>query len=256
MDRKFRSYQRQTRFDYRRCVEAKQSYHADKMKNLERTIIVTMRSWSTAINMLADAFAVVLISFYGATSGLSVPYDPSVIASWVQAVGSIAAIIGAFVVGRYQAEEQHKSATKVQDAALARRWLTVKALLDIVYQQCLDIEPSFDGESDFGNLAFVMHYDAQSFSQALGRVQAIPLFELDSEVLVSSVVGVSDMAQSVKSWADEGCFRARGTRRSLDASDRAVKEAARHDLALLKSYYQAAVRVTGGTAISTARAMI
>lgn len=174
-------------------------------------------------------------------------------ASWVQAVGSIAAILGALFVGRTQSEAQHTSALEIQRAALHRRWATVKALLDSLYQQCIDVEKDFDGDGDFGNLSFVLRYDSTAFGEALDRLRSIPLFELDSDVLVTSIIGVSDSARSLNMWIAEGQQRALGESTELEASDAQVKDVARDQLARLKKHYAAAVMVAGGKPITTPR---
>ncbi|CAB3782184.1 hypothetical protein [Paraburkholderia fynbosensis] len=212
-----------------------------------------VKNWRSVLGMLGGIIAVVIVSAYGATSLGKKPYDPSLMASWVQAVGSIATILGAIFVGRTQSEAQHKSALEVQHAALRRRWATVKALLDPLYQQCIDIENAFDGDHDFGNLSFALRYDSTAFEEALDRLRSIPLFELDSDVLVTSIIGVGDSARSLKMWIVEGQRRALGKPTGLDASDAQVKDVARDQLARIKKHYAAAVMVVGGKPITAPR---
>ncbi|MEK6290079.1 MAG: hypothetical protein V4793_01610 [Paraburkholderia tropica] len=66
-----------------------------------------MKGIQRAFYVLAGIVGVLLLSYYGATSVGSKPYDPSLMASWVQAVGSIAAIVGAiWVAFRQDFKEQ------------------------------------------------------------------------------------------------------------------------------------------------------
>lgn len=66
-----------------------------------------MKGMQRAFYVLAGIAGVLLLSYYGATSVGSKPYDPSLMASWVQAVGSIAAIVGAiWVAFRQDFKEQ------------------------------------------------------------------------------------------------------------------------------------------------------
>lgn len=63
-----------------------------------------MRGWKFLGGLLLALAATVLVALFGATSALKKPYDPTLMAYWMQAIGSIAAILGALWV----ASEQHR----------------------------------------------------------------------------------------------------------------------------------------------------
>ncbi|PRX19155.1 hypothetical protein B0G75_13918 [Paraburkholderia sp. BL18I3N2] len=63
-----------------------------------------MRNWRVVLGVLSGIVAVVVIAGFGATSAGTKPYDTSLMANWMQAIGSIGAIIGAVWVS----SEQHR----------------------------------------------------------------------------------------------------------------------------------------------------
>jgi hypothetical protein len=63
-----------------------------------------MRNWRVVLGVLSGIVAVVVIAAFGATSAGTKPYDTSLMANWMQAIGSIGAIIGAVWVS----SEQHR----------------------------------------------------------------------------------------------------------------------------------------------------
>ncbi|NIF94950.1 hypothetical protein F3J18_06735 [Burkholderia sp. Ax-1720] len=86
------------------------------------------------MSVLAAILAVVIISDFGATSAGTKPYDPSLMASWMQAIGSVAAILGALWIASEQSRreiarraEESKQADYVLQAELA--WLSSDIVL-------------------------------------------------------------------------------------------------------------------------------
>lgn len=61
-----------------------------------------MKNWKSVLIVLSGILTVLLISILGATSAGHAAYKADVMAAWVQAVGSIAAILGAFALARLQ----------------------------------------------------------------------------------------------------------------------------------------------------------
>ncbi|MBB1630289.1 hypothetical protein [Cupriavidus sp. UME77] len=165
------------------------------------------------------------------------------IAAWVQAVGSVAAIVGAFAIANRQSRNQHESAMQLDREKLRRSWSSAKAILDALVQQCLEVAPAFEGDGKFGNVAFAGKYEAESFQKALRRVDSIPLFELDSTELVTAVVGLQDEATYLVRWIDEGIKNSQSV--LTDAlSDAMVKEIAQGFLQRIKGHYAVVVDVT------------
>ncbi len=69
-----------------------------------------MYGWKPALGVVAGVAAVGGLSLAGATSLWTKCYDPSLMASWVQAVGSIGAILGAFAVSQTQLRHERSKA--------------------------------------------------------------------------------------------------------------------------------------------------
>ncbi|NSX14043.1 hypothetical protein HTY52_08155 [Cupriavidus taiwanensis] len=83
-----------------------------------------MKAWRWFGAVAVGVIAVLLISLAGATTFWTSPYKPDLMASWVQAVGSIAAIGGGVAVLRVQlrhAEAQRKADRDADRAALGRQ---------------------------------------------------------------------------------------------------------------------------------------
>lgn len=77
-----------------------------------------MKNWKAALAALGGIAAVIIISAFGATSGGTQPYKTEYMASWMQAVGSIGAIVGAFLVAQYQTQKQ---AQQIRDSVAQAR---------------------------------------------------------------------------------------------------------------------------------------
>ncbi len=177
------------------------------------------------------------------------PRQSSDWASWVQAFGSIGAIVGSVFLTKQQIDAQHRSAVLLEHDSRLRRWQSVKALLDSLYQQCLDVEEVFQRDGDFGALDFIGNYYEKSFDDAIGRLNEIPLFELNSDKLVFSVIGMKDDAETLSTWIKEGSKRGPGFPTEIEASDYWVKEVAKTSMISLKKHYLTAVSITGGHAV-------
>ncbi|WP_034784123.1 hypothetical protein [Janthinobacterium lividum] len=124
-------------------------------------------------------------------------------AAWVQAVGSIAAIIGSFFFGRTQSDRDRENALHIALAANREKWATVKAIVDNLYHQCRAVAPGFDEpEEEFGNIAFVLSYNKEQFARALQLVESIPIFELNSDRLARYVIDFQRDARKLGGFVD------------------------------------------------------
>ncbi|KWK74113.1 hypothetical protein [Burkholderia ubonensis] len=85
-----------------------------------------MKDWKSLVAVLAGVAAVIVISIFGATSAGTQPYKADYMATWMQAIGSIAAILGAIWVSRD--ERRHARQLRDEDQQRARRRLTTDVL--------------------------------------------------------------------------------------------------------------------------------
>lgn len=174
-------------------------------------------------------------------------------AGWVQAIGAIAAIAVAFGIGIHQSTQQKLTAIDLLDETRRRKLATVKAVIDDLFQQCLDVEHEFqDVERDFGNVQFFFSYQKTQFETALSRVDRIPVFELDSSELVKAIIDFQRHARDVKMWIEAGLNAVQGTP-DEELWDYNIKQMGALSLQDIRSDYSAAVEVTGGERIREPR---
>lgn len=75
-----------------------------------------MKPWQWVAAMVGGVIAVLVISHAGATTFWTCPYKPDLMASWVQAVGSIVAIGGGVALLRVQLRHAENQRTADRDA--------------------------------------------------------------------------------------------------------------------------------------------
>lgn len=164
-------------------------------------MIINLNYWNTRViryPMLASAVIFALV-----ITGLVCDLTKSDWSSWVQAVGSVAAIVGAFFFGRSQSIRDRENALHLAQVANKEKWSTVKAIIDNLYRQCRDVAPGFaNEEEEFGNIAFVLSYNKDQFDEAVKLVESIPLFELNSEALARCVIDFRRNARRYGGWVD------------------------------------------------------
>lgn len=117
-------------------------------------------------------------------------------AAWVQALGAIAAIAGAYFLGERSASHQLEIATQTRDRELAERRSSLKAILDEVYVRFKRIEPSLNDNGAFNFSAFTQVSDDQ-LSRTLDLLDKVPLFELDSGELTQAVITIQTACMSL-----------------------------------------------------------
>ncbi|MEW9586518.1 hypothetical protein [Paraburkholderia sp. DGU8] len=69
-----------------------------------------MKNWKLVCGALIGTFAVIALACYGATSAGTKAYDANLMASWLQAIGSIGAIVGSFALVKHQMTLQRRFA--------------------------------------------------------------------------------------------------------------------------------------------------
>lgn len=171
------------------------------------------------------------------------------LSGWVQAFGSIAAIIGAFYIGKHQADIQLAVASKARQDLLQDRHSTVKSVVDRAYQKCLNIEPEVQKEGDLGNLAFVMTYHDADFSNAIQLLDAAPIFDLGSGQLVEGLLSLRAAMHSIQGWMDVHRKKVTNTLADdLSITDEDLREFLRRALYRAKAAYHQTIEITGGPA--------
>ncbi|WP_454752092.1 hypothetical protein [Cupriavidus necator] len=144
-----------------------------------------MKNFKLPLGLLGTGLGVLLVAAYGATSGGTVPYDRNAMASWVQAIGSIAAIgAGAWFV-QFQARLQRRA--KLQ-AVLAIVDTCLKAMLP------KQVVPQDD------NAAYNVYsgLNPNPIAYAYENLKAFPLHEIPSS---EAIVAVSEAVEAFRELA-------------------------------------------------------
>lgn len=179
-------------------------------------------------------------------------------ASWVQAIGSIAAIAGAFLVGRHQGEIQMEVAAKERRDLLNDHYSTIKGVVDRAFQKCLNIEHYFRDDGPFGNLAFVISYSEDDFSSAIRLLTEAPIYELRSGELVEGILDLRDAMQSMQEWIQLHKVNSKTKNvepedPDFETDDDVLKEFLRSDMSRARNAYERVIAITGGEPRSKAQ---
>ena len=176
--------------------------------------------------------------------------DATVVAYWVQATGSIAAIFGAFAIGNSQNRHNRQIAADLANEAVKRKWSSIKAVVDELHQQILDTQPAFsDINEDFGNLAFLFRYNEKYFELSMARVNAIPIFELESDQLVTAIVSFQRLASAMQTWISVSHDLMFGRDPEFECDAQQIKPLALETIENAKVAYGKIIHVTGGTQV-------
>ncbi|MDX6014730.1 hypothetical protein [Cupriavidus necator] len=170
-----------------------------------------MQGWKSVLGALGGTVAVIAISIFGATSAMTKPYDPSLMASWVQATGSIAAIAGAYLLGlrqeraayRLQEQAEVREAQRMRDTIRA----VAKAGVDravaaerLLFTPDLDVNPT---PFIFGGVSAIV----ERIEEARRAMTAIPLHQIGKAEIVLSVsdltFALADFAETLRETEQE-----------------------------------------------------
>lgn len=179
-------------------------------------------------------------------SGFNQELSKSDWAAWVQAVGSIAAIIGSFFFGRTQSDRDRENALHVALTANREKWATVKAIVDNLYHQCRAVAPAFEkpGE-EFGNIAFVLSYNKEQFARALQLLEGIPIFELNSDRLARCVIDFQRDARKLGGFVDYAKEFIAGRVRDEGVNAQNIKATANELVTALHEAYEEIASIVG-----------
>ncbi|MBR8507402.1 hypothetical protein SAMN05443026_5833 [Burkholderia orbicola] len=137
----------------------------------------------------------IFVAWLGATTFGTAGYRIENMAYWIQATGSIAAIGGAYFLGRREEVFQRDLAEKARADHLANRHSTLKALVDDAYARAKKLEFSTRDEGDFGMLAFVS-VSADTMQDSIDQLRSLPVFDLESGELVEPSLESADVAKA------------------------------------------------------------
>lgn len=166
-------------------------------------------------------------------------------AAWVQAIGSIAAILAAIWVGDRAARKASDHAEKMHSLITEKRHSAMRAILDDADFQCRYAARDFEGDGDFGNLSFIFSFNLRKFDAVLAAVEGIPLHELDSYHAAEGIAGLRNsmirIKQTIQSVLDPSRPPSGG-----DEPDDWVKDLGRNQCDEARAFYSLAVVALGG----------
>ncbi|WP_124920697.1 hypothetical protein [Burkholderia sp. Bp9099] len=150
-----------------------------------------MKNWKTVLSILIGIVAVILVSVSGATSVGTRPYDPSLMASWMQAIGSVAAIIGAYWVAERQGRAGRLLAMEMDKIAQRRQYEAYRAIVENGSKRACDLkELAVGAKADV--FAIYWQNTERVYGDAISALTEIPLHSLGSYKAVNAVVGMKD----------------------------------------------------------------
>lgn len=146
-------------------------------------------------NSLAKGFLAftigLAVAIFGATSAGTIPYNADIMASWAQAVGSVAAIVWAGKVANDQMTAQRLLQEHAARMVLAQRLESFIALCDVAMEEVgiparlIGDEPDSDDPPELflsrakNLLAYAFtHYEPKTFEGLAAALNAFPIHEL------------------------------------------------------------------------------
>ncbi|MGZ2748346.1 hypothetical protein [Burkholderia stagnalis] len=137
------------------------------------------------------------IAYLGATNLLNSAYNEVTMAYWFQAVGSIAAIFGAFAVGRMQEIAARKQADRDHARALQSKRLASRSIADAAYSAILDLRNVIKNDRiDWDS--FPLFYREDVFAELITSISKIPIFELEKAEAAECVIGMQSAMLSIR----------------------------------------------------------
>ncbi|MBR8037890.1 hypothetical protein KDW40_07970 [Burkholderia cenocepacia] len=117
------------------------------------------------------------------------PGSSSEWASWVQAIGSIGAIIGAYFFGKWQAHAAEEQASRAREDVLKGKQLAARTVADAAFNEVKAASKAI-GDSYLMWGAFHFHYRPGVFSAQIDAIGRLKLFELDDAEAMRSIIGL------------------------------------------------------------------
>lgn len=173
----------------------------------------------------------VLTFVFAPMTGAYAPVSSADAAAWIQAVGSIAAIIGSFWLGRRQAEEARRLAVTMAVSAKIERERAYYKIVDLLYYALENIGVEMK-KSDYEQ-AFQSIWEHHARSRCGGLTaafDALPLHELGSSSRIlyaselrSTANGIIKLADLAASQIKAGNKLGPGLLEALDAYEKTIK---------------------------------
>lgn len=95
-----------------------------------------MNNWRYVLSALLSIVGVVAVATFGATSAGMKPYDSNLMASWMQAIGTVVAILGAFAIARHQLNSERAARAEESASKAATVVLSLQVMANEIARMC------------------------------------------------------------------------------------------------------------------------
>lgn len=181
------------------------------------------------------------------------PIGSADLAAWVQAIGAISAIAGAYILGERQARAALDNSIKAQKIAVLEKQRAFFAICTAADNRARNIWEIYKGDK-FSQTLRYSTYDESVVRSIVGALAAIPLHEIDSPDAIEALLNMKDQfvfaANAIRQYEDD---RKNGHAQNADIERIFCQNVQRH-VALLFEYYETlknTIGLTGESASST-----
>ena len=130
-------------------------------------------------------------------------------AAWIQAIGAIGAIIGAFTVASNQAKNDRRQALDLRRLERKQGRAGIRAVAEHANREAIAIELAFKAMPPFAFQMFVQNTPVISIPDAIRALESIPLHETASADAVAGFIGLKSALQLLHS--EVGSYLAAGS---------------------------------------------
>lgn len=172
-------------------------------------------------------------------------------AAWVQAIGSVGAILFTGLTTQRQIASQAQQAKDVEGRAAKRFHDALRAIVDEAARQFLKLEPEMTAEDndDFSYLSFMFAYKEQSFTDSINALETVRLVDLGSYELVEAIAGMKADMIKLRYAANEAINL---NRNKEEQPDHQLKDYGQEVIGRLKHHYGKAATILGAELIQAA----
>jgi hypothetical protein len=146
-----------------------------------------MKNWKSVTTALGAIAAVIIISAFGATSAGTRPYQADYMASWMQAIGSIAAIVASVAMVRWQMNAEHERQIHDEQRRVELRVEVVLRILAEAHGWIEHVAANTRTDDDVRtNISRV--FDEHTIATNQAALDGIPLWDLPSSDFVTPII--------------------------------------------------------------------
>lgn len=141
-----------------------------------------MRKWRLVLGLLASIAAVLILSVYGATSAWTKAYDAGLMATWVQAIGSVAAILAAIWIGDIQSRKARELLAHQSEQKIAG----ISAVLQSACSFLGELQDRIDTAHPRITFKSWHAHERDAMASVVASLEVLPLHELGDPGLVTN----------------------------------------------------------------------